>query len=201
MVGAQSRDGDVRGDAAVLLQELRVDDAVDRPVDQVAGYTLQQRQRASARDLDLSERAHVDDAGTLAESLVLLRHLVEVGRAGPSEAPLVSTGATPWPPRFVVVDPLPAMLGPEDRAEVLHARVKRAGPARTAPLVGVIGVAQKVVVPIRLARELGGIAVVAMNRTEAPAAVWMEVELGFATGHPLGQCAPDPACASEPVQG
>src|SRR6202011_6214144 len=66
--GAQSRDCDVRGDAAVLLQELRVDDAADGPVDEISGHTLQQRQSARARDLDLSEGAHVYDACTLAES-------------------------------------------------------------------------------------------------------------------------------------
>src|ERR1700704_5405214 len=168
VVGAQSRDGDVRGDAAPLLQELRVDDAADWPVDEVAGHTLQQRQRASARDLDLSERAHIDDAGMLAESRMLLRHLVEVGRAGPSKAALIGAGTTPRPVRLVVVNPFPSVLGPEHRAKVLHARVQRACPARAAPLIGVVRIAEKVVVAVRLACELGGIPMVAMYWTETP---------------------------------
>src|SRR5216684_345184 len=76
-------------------------------------------------------------------------------RARPAETPLVGAGAPPRPARLVVVDTLPAVLRPEHRAQVLHARVKRAGTARPAPLIRIEWKAQEVVVAVGLAGEFG----------------------------------------------
>src|SRR5438093_913716 len=82
----------------------------------------------------------------------------------------------PWTARVEVLGPLPAMFLPEDRAEVLHPVVQGAGPARPAPLVGVVWIAQEVVIAIGLFRQLSHIAMVAVDRTEAPGSVGIEVQ-------------------------
>src|SRR6476660_3555748 len=104
-----------------------------------AGHPLEQRKRAWPGDLYLAERAHVDDAYALAKGAVLLGERVEVGRLCETERALIGARAAPGLPGLKVVRPLPTMLGAEDRAEVLQARVQRARPPGTAPLVGVEG--------------------------------------------------------------
>src|SRR5207249_2999616 len=88
----------------------------------------------------------------------------------------------------------------EDRPQVLCARVQRAGAARPAPLVGVEGVALKVVVLVGLARELGDVDVVAVHRPEPPGPVAVKVQLALPAGDHLGDRAPDAAGAAEAVE-
>ena len=80
----EPRDRDVGHDAAALVEELRVDRRADRPVDVVRADALEQREGARARDLDLAERAEVDDPDPLADGAVLLPHPLEPVAAGPS---------------------------------------------------------------------------------------------------------------------
>ena len=70
----------------------------------------------------------------------------------------------------------------------------------TTGLRGVERVAQPVVVLVRLARGLGLDDGVAVHPTEAPGAVGVHVELGFALGHPLGEAPAQAAGAAEAVQ-
>ncbi|HEX3345488.1 MAG TPA: selenocysteine-specific translation elongation factor, partial [Polyangiaceae bacterium] len=60
-VVGQARDREVGDDAAARVEELRVDDAADRPPDAVVADPLQQRQRPRPARLDLAERRQVDD--------------------------------------------------------------------------------------------------------------------------------------------
>src|SRR2546427_512713 len=168
--------------------------------DVIACHALQEWQRTRTGDVDLSERRHVDDAGALSERGVFLRQLVEIRWPRPAKGALVCAGAPPASTGLVVVDPLPAVLGSKHGTEVLHARVQRTGAARPAPLVRVVRIPQEVVVAVGLARELRGIAMVAMYGTETPAAVWMKVELGLPARNPFRQRAPDAAGSAEPVQ-
>ena len=71
------------------VEELRVDDAPDGAVDAGVADALEQRERARARDLDLAERAEVDDADALAEGLVLGRQQRLPRRLAPAERALV----------------------------------------------------------------------------------------------------------------
>src|SRR6185437_16078939 len=105
---AEARDGDVRRDAALRLEELRVHDAARRAVDQVARHALEQRQRARPAHLELAEGAHVDDAGRLAERRVLFADELEPGRPGPAERALVGPRAPPGMPIFEMLGALPA---------------------------------------------------------------------------------------------
>ena len=61
----------VADDAAAVVEELRVDDRAGRAVDAVVTDALEQARRTGTGDLDLPERAHVDDAGALAYGRVL----------------------------------------------------------------------------------------------------------------------------------
>src|SRR5258708_30060258 len=134
MLVAQPRDGHIRGDAAILLQQLRVDDAADGPVDKVAGHALQERQGAGAGYVDLSKRRHVDDAGPFAEGSVLLGHHVEVRRARPAKTAPVGAPAPPPPAPPVVIDPPPARPCPQHPPPVPPAGVQPAGAGPAAPL-------------------------------------------------------------------
>ena len=102
--------------------------------------------------------------------------------------------------RLEMLGPLPSVLRPEDRAEVLHARVQRAGALRPAPFVGVEWIPEQVVVAVRLASQLGRVARVAMHRTESPRPVRVQVELGLAAGDELRQGPADAAGAAKSVQ-
>src|ERR1700674_1686332 len=104
---------------------------------------------------------------------MLIREQVEVGRPRPAEPALVGPSTPPLTTGFEVIRAFPSVLGSEHRSLVLHALMKRAGPAWTAPLVGVVWIAEVVVVPVCLACQLGGITVVAVNRTKAPGPVGM----------------------------
>src|SRR5207248_9293801 len=114
---------------------------------------------------------------------------------------LVRAGAAPGLPGLEVVGPLPTVLDAEDGAEVLHPRVQCAGATRPAPLVGVIRVPEVVVVAVCLAGQLGGVTIVAVGRAESPRPVWVEVELGLACCHELGDRPADGAGAAETVEG
>ena len=52
---AKPRDGDVAGDPSAAIEQLGVDDAANRPVNQVARDTFEQTQRSRTVKLDLSE--------------------------------------------------------------------------------------------------------------------------------------------------
>ena len=196
----QTRDGHVRDDSPIFLEQLRVYDASYGSIDEVARNPLQMRQRIWPSELDLSKRAHVDDADSLAKGAVLVGELVEVGRARESEAPLVGAGPTPRLPRLEVVGPFPSVLDPEHGAEVLHPRVQRTRPLRASPLVGVEGISKVVVVLVGLARELGRVTEVAMYRSEPPRPVGIEVEIGLGARDELGEAPSDTARAAETVE-
>src|ERR1700704_4744710 len=110
-------DGDVPGDPSVPVEELGVNHAAHRPVDEVARDPLQQRQRSGTVQLDLAEGGHIDDAHSFAEGAVLLGLQVEPWWSNPAEAALVRARPAPGAARLKVLGPLPAMLGPEDRAQ------------------------------------------------------------------------------------
>src|SRR5207302_844188 len=196
----QTRDGHVRDDSPIFLEQLRVYDASYGSIDEVARNPLQMRQRIWPSELDLSKRAHVDDADSLAKGAVLFGEPVEVGRARESEAPLVGAGPTPRLPRLEVVGPFPSVLDPEHGAEVLHPRVQRTRPLRASPLVGVEGISKVVVVLVGLARELGRVTEVAMYRSEPPRPVGIEVEIGLGARDELGEAPSDTARAAETVE-
>src|SRR5207302_2169337 len=122
-VARQSRDGDDSGDPAPKYQQLRVDNASNRPVNKVTRHSLEERQRAGPCDLDLAERAHVDDADSLPKSTVLFGERLEVGRPGEAEPALVCAGPSPRLSRLEVVGPLPSVLDSEHDTEVLQPRV------------------------------------------------------------------------------
>src|SRR6185436_13536859 len=103
---------------SVALEQLCVDDAPHRSVDEVAGGALQQRQRARAADLDLPEGAHVDHPRPLPERGVLLGDAVEPRWARVAEPALVRAGAAPRAAGLEVLHALPAVFGAEDRAQV-----------------------------------------------------------------------------------
>src|SRR4029077_4163239 len=95
----------------------------------------------------------------------------------PPETALVGAGAPPGLARLEMLRPLPAVLLSEDRAEVLHTMMQGAGPARPAPFVGVVWIAKEVVVAVRLSRQFGHVAMVAMDRSETPGPIRIKVEL------------------------
>ena len=91
------------------------------------------------------------------------------------------------------------MFGSEDRTEVLRPVVQGARPARPAPFVGVVRIAEEVVVAVSLFRQLGRIAMVLVDGAEAPGAVGVEVQLAFSCRDQLRERFPEPAGAAEPV--
>src|SRR6202011_1994112 len=149
---------------------------------------------------DLPERGHVDDPHAFAERAMLLGLKLEPWRSGPAEATLVGARPPPWAARLEVLRPFPAMFLSEDRAEVLHSVVKGAGPARPAQLLGVVRIAEEVVIAVGLLRQLSHIAMVAVDRAEPPGPVGIEVQLALSPRDQLCQRFPDPAGAAEPVQ-
>src|SRR4029077_8053704 len=92
----------------------------------------------------------------------------EPWRPGPAKAPLVGAGAAPRAVRLEVLRPFPPVFLPEDRAKVLHPVVEGARPPRPAPLVGVVWIAKVVVIAVRLFGQLRHVAMVAVDRAEAP---------------------------------
>ena len=196
----EPRHSHVRHDPAPVVEELRVDEAPDRPVDPVVADPLEQGQRARAGDFDLPERGHVDDPDTLAEGLVLHPEPLEPGRLPEPERPLVGSGPPARLPRLEEVRALPPVLRPEDRAEILETSVKRREPLGPAPLVDVERVAEAVVVAVDLARRLLREARIAVRRAEAPGAVAGHVELGLPLADPLGNRLADAAGPAEAVE-
>src|SRR5437588_6538426 len=95
----------------------------------------------------------------------------------------------------------PPVFLSENRAEVLQPMVEGARPPRSAPFVGVVGIPEKVVMPVRLPGQLSNVAMVAVNRPEAPRSIGIEIELGLAGGDQLGDRLADPAGAPESVEG
>ena len=131
---------------------------------------------------------------------MLLGEPVEIGRRLPAERALVLPRPPPPQAGLEVVGALPAVLGAEDRAELLRSHVERAQPAPAARLARVERVAQAVVVLVDLARGLGGQHGVAVHPPEAPGAVGHDIDLGLAGGHPLRQRLAEPARAAEAVE-
>ena len=197
---AEARDGDVGDDAAALVQELRVDDAPRAAIDVRVAHALEQRGRARARDGDLAERRHVDQAHALAQRRRLLGQHGGVGRLGPAEGALLLPRPPPRLPGLAVVGALPAVLAGEDGARVLHALVQRARAPGTAQHVAVERIAQPVVVAIGLARVLGGVDRIVVHGAEAPGPVGLQVELALAGGHELGHGLADAARPAEAVE-
>src|SRR5438093_834947 len=171
-----------------------------RAVDPVVGDPLEEGERAGTRDLDLPERGHVDDADALAEGLVLGRDALEEGRDRPAERALVCPGASPRRARLEVLRALPAVLRPEDGAELLQTPVQRAQALRPAPLVRVERIPEAVVVLVDLARgrfrEVG----ITVGSPEAPRPVPRNVELRLPCRDQLRKRLAHPARAAEAVQ-
>src|SRR5256885_5731546 len=194
---AEPGDRDVPRDSAAVVEQLGVDDTPNRPGDQIARDTFEQRQRARTVQLDLPERCHVDDPHPFAERAVLLCLQLEPWRPGPAEAPLVCACPPPGPVRLEVLGPFPAMFLSEDRTQVLDPVVQGARPARPAPLVGVERVALKVVIAVGLARQLGGVSMISMDRTETPGTVAIQIELCLPGSNQLRE---RPADATGPAE-
>ena len=131
---------------------------------------------------------------------MLLRLHLEPWRSRPAEAALVGARPPPWPAWLEMLGSFPAMLDSEHGAQVLHPIVQGAGPTRPASLVGVIRIAEKVVVAVRLFRQLSYVAMVTVDRAEAPGAVGIEVKLAISGCDQFRQRFPDAAGAAEPVQ-
>src|SRR5205085_6591043 len=129
-----------------------------------------------------------------------LADTVEPRRARPPESALVCARATPGHARLEMLGPFPAVLGAEDRAQVLHPCVQGARALGPSPLVGVVRIAEEVVVAIGLARKLCGIARVAVDRPESPRAIPIQIQLGFACGDQLRQRPAHATGAAEPVE-
>src|SRR5207253_3690218 len=128
-VRAEPCDGYISRHPSTPVEELRVDNTADRPGNQIACNTFEQRERSGTLQLDLSERCHVDDPHPFAERAMLLGLQLEPRRSGPAEAALVRPRPLPGPGRLEVLGPLPAMFGSEDRTEVLRPVVQGARPA------------------------------------------------------------------------
>ena len=196
----EARDGHVGDHPAALVAPLRVDDAADGPVDVVGADALEQTERARPLDGDLAERRQVDDARPLADRARLCADALEPGRPRPAVGGLVAPGAAPATDRVVVVGPLPAGLRPEHRARLLEPPVERRQPPRAARHVRVVRVAQPVVVGVRLARQPGREARIAVRVAEPPRPVRPDVHARIAGRDPAGHRAPDPSPTPEPVE-
>src|SRR5699024_474290 len=102
-------------DPAAVVEELRVDDRADRPVDAVRAQPLEESERARPEDLELRERGLVEERDALA-----CRPRLDLDRRRP-----VLTGPAARSQRFVAarrvglvpVDALPASLLAEGRLE------------------------------------------------------------------------------------
>src|SRR2546423_3837933 len=197
---AESSDGDVTRDPAAAVEQLRIDDAADRPVDLVPGNPLEQRERAWAGELDLPEGCHVDHPHAFAKGAMLRGLQREPWWPVPPETALVRARTPPGPARLEVLGPFPAVFASKDAAQVLDPVVEGTRAARPAPLVGVVGIAEKVVIAVGLFRQLSDVAMVAVDRPEAPGAIGIEIELALAGGDKLRDRFPPPARGAEPVQ-
>ena len=107
---AEPRHGHVADDAAALVEQLRVDDRTDRPVDAVAAHAVEQAERIRSSHLELAERRQVDDADPFPHRRVLDGDPVVERRPGPTERALILTCAPPRLARAEVVGALPAVL-------------------------------------------------------------------------------------------
>ncbi len=193
--------GHVADDAAALVEQLRVDDRADGPVDAVAAHTLEQRERAGTGDLELAEGRQVDDPDPLAHGRVLDGDAVVGRRAAPPERALLLACAAPGLARAEVVGALPAVLRQPNTAPSSWSRPcsglrRRGRPASETSH----GVALPVVVLVDLARARGSEVGIAIGAAEAPRPVGLHVDLGRAGRHELGERLPEPAGASEAVQ-
>ena len=118
----------------------------------------------------------------------------------PAETALVRARAPPGFARLEVLGSFPTLFGSKDPAKVLDPVVEGARAARPAPLVGVVWIAKKVVIAVRLFRQLSDVAMVAVDRPETPGAIGIEVELALSSGDELRDRFPHPAGGAEPVQ-
>src|SRR5262245_54341040 len=92
---------------------------------------------------------------------------LEERRSRPAPAPLVGAGAASGRSGREVVRALPAVLFAEHRARRGEPPVERAQTALARPLVLIVGIAEHVVVAVRLARTVGGIRAVRVHGAEA----------------------------------
>src|SRR5207244_10114982 len=106
--------------AATSVEQLGVDHGTHGLVDAVAAHVLEQLERTVARELELAEGRHVDDADPLAHGPVLDRDAIVVRRPRPAEPTLVLACPAPRLARPEVVGALPAVLRPEHGAELLQ---------------------------------------------------------------------------------
>src|SRR5437773_2262928 len=197
-IRAEPGDGDVAGDPAAVVEQLRIGDGADRLIDLIPGDALEQRERTWTVELDLPERRHVDDPDAFAKGAMLLGLQREPWWPVPAETALLRTRTPPGPTRLEVLGPFPTVFGSEDPAEVLDPVMEGARAAWPAPLVGVVGIAKKVVIPVRLLRQLSDVAMVAVDRPETPGAIGIEVELALSGGDEFRDRFPDAAGAAEP---
>ena len=185
---------------ATLVAPLGVSHAPDRPLDVVCADPLQQAKRARTVNGDLPERAQVDDPGTLPNRASLGRHPFEPGWLGPAVGRLVAPGTLPRPTGLENVGPLPAGLGPKDRAGLLEPAMQRREAARTARQIGIVRVAQPVIVPVGLACQPGREARVSIDVAEPPGALGPDIHTRVAGGDPAGQRPADPPTGPEAVE-
>ncbi len=189
-------DGEVALDAAAPVERLRVGDGADLAGDPVVADPLQQLGGVRAGDLDLGERALVEQPGGRAGGPVLGADRGRPEPPGPSARPLARS--IPFVGR-VVVDPLPARLLPEDGAvsgvPAVGGRQAQRPPRR--PFVA--GVADVVVRLIVLDRPLERVRRRTVLAAEAAHVHVPDVHARLAVHDPLGHDPADAARARDAV--
>src|SRR5206468_10457557 len=139
----------------------------------------------------------VEEPDPLADGPVLDADALEEGSPRPAPAALVRAGAASGSTGHEIVGALPAVLLAEHRARLAEPSVERAQPARAGPLVLVVGIAEHVVVLVRLARALRGVRAVLVHRPEAPHVQLRHVVRRFAVHEPVGDDVADRAAGAE----
>src|SRR5262249_56342983 len=124
--------------------------------------------RAGPADGELPERGEAEEAAPRADGAVLDADALEERGPRPAPAALVGASTAAGVARHEVVRALPAILLAEHRARLGEPAVERAQAARAGPLVLVVGIAEHVVIAVRLSRALRRVRPVLVHRPEAP---------------------------------
>jgi len=189
--------GEVRLDAATPVEHLGVDDPPDRHVDVVGAQPLEERARAGPIDLDLGERALIEQAGRTPcrDSLRTNRRRPVLAGPTPRAGGLESRVLIPGKP----VRSLPAGFFAEDGTQLGESRVCGRQAQRPASLAFFVRIVDVVVGRVDLGgpSEREGLAPVLAAE---PANVHLpQVELRLALDDPVGDLPADATGAGDPV--